>query len=914
MRKPGFFKDDHARIPFSVIGIFLILGSSFTSVYVTKLESDKTEELASTIDFNEIDNLIRFAEADMSTALNIAGLKGIKVLGEKPIINAFDTIYGDNPADVSKNFICDYILEEMNLYLVANYMYDSYNNGKYSINIILQEGSDNPIISWDEINFKAFSMHLKRPMEIFLLTPEDEVEHATYWVLDVTVKVEIRKLVYGKPGIVVTTRNINVSTIVTSRYLLLKNLVDVEYNETINDVHQLWTFTTIISNIYSLARGYQHYSKGEPENVVDNKHLALVVNAGLLFEQGFTFGSVDPMGLVQLVNNTYKILKNKDTNKKDLLNLDLGSSNSFNMDTSDISEGSANTDASVDFDEPINTCPEINLSEIAKKPLYTSQSIYVNFVTPAGADFTKELFYPYTEEDINDEINYYKTLNYDFVSVTSGQSNKNVTTVAQVIDIIDTMYKSKMKTKVTRDPSPDVTIGNHAGYPIDNGTSSWTMVSMNLVDTITKPAKGSINPVQRIHAEIYDLEWQREHYYSKKINSTWYHYTAIDTKLEKDVTAEVLLNFYSLYKSTKNDAADIFYKNTVLNDPNLEDCLDAYLNNYYNPNITTLIETGSGDYYNRYIDGKYYSWVENEAWDAIYEIYQQISKIKQDPSLNSKNYPNTFELLELIKEDLLSKYNSSIDTYLKKSDYFDGTNFLSVGKKAVYFVRDWYVYKVKQDIIDVFDSIDSAIEEQIDSIIPSDSGFSASDIKNTLKGEGMATLKNQFSIPFGLDMDLKRFDENNVVEWNETVRFAVDQYPDYLTPFETTLYEGKDVQTMGLRNICTLGPTGLPILPPTPVTPWVITINVWLIDVKGEYCEFKVIDTTDETLFNPIFGHDPQIYVRKEDTVYSMNNDTMIGSNTRLTYGFTTVAFAVVPSWGYMVGDWGDYSEEDGWS
>ncbi len=913
MRKVHFLKDDKARIPFSIIGIFLILGSSFTSAYITKLETDKAEELSITIDFNEVENLIRLAEADMSAALNTAGLKAVKALGEKPVIEAYDTSYGSDPDSVSKNIVRDYLMDEMNLYLVANYLYDSFNDGKYSINIILQENLDNPIDSWADITFKEIFMQLERPLEIPLITPTKKVTHETYWVLDIPVKVEIRKLEYGKSGRRITTRNINVSTIITSRYLLLKNLLDKDYTTTINDIHELWSFTTILSNIYSLVRGYKHYKSGKPENIVDNKHLALIVNAGLLLEEGFTFGGVDPMALIQLVNNTYKTLKNKQSNKKDLMNFDLSSSDGFDLKTSDLSEGSANTDSGEEFTKPINTCPEINLSEIAKKPLYSSLSVYVNFIKPGESSFKKEVFYPFTEEDISDIINQYESRGYTFASVTQGKKERNKTTLDKIKNIIQTIYKSKMKTKVTRNQNPSIIKGNHSGYPIDNGTSSWSFVSMHHVGTTRKPAKGTINPICTMYSEIYDVTWQRQHYYSKKINNTWHHYNTVDKKIEEDVTIEVLLNFYSVYNGTKNDVIDVFYQNIVFDDPNLEDTLDTYLDVFYHPNIEKLVQSDSGDYYNEYINGDYKPRVETESWESLNEIFTQISQIEQDPSLNSKNYPNTFELMELIKEDLLTKYNSNVDSYLNKADYTNGDNFLSVGKKAVYFVREWYVTKVEQDIIDVFDSIDDAIDEQIDKMIPEDSGFSASDIKDTLKSSGMNSLKNQFTIPFGFDMSLKRFDRGDL-EWEETVRFAVDQYPDYLTPFKTTSYEGKEIQTMGIRNICTLGPTGFPILPPTPFTPWVVTINVWLIDVKGEYCEYKVLDATDETIFNPIFGHEPQIYIRKEESVYNMKNDTLLGKNTRVSYGFTTASFAVTPSWGYMVGDWGDYSEEDGWS
>jgi hypothetical protein len=913
VKKIIFLNDNHARIPFSIIGVFLVISSSFTSLYVITLEKDKSEEISSTIDFNEIEKLLRFAEADMSTALNMAGLKGIKKLGETPVIEAFITTYGSDPETVSKNFVREYLMNEMNIYLIGNYLYDSFNDGKYSINVVLPAASDNPINSWDEISFREIFMDLERPLAIPLVTPAKKVTHDAYWSLSLDVKLEIRKLDYGKPSSLITTRNINVSTIITSRYLLLKNLVDKDFTNAINGVSELWSFTTIISNIYSLVRGYKHYQKGKPENVVDNKHLALIVNAGLLFEQGFTFGSIDPMGIIQFVNNTYKTLKNKELNEEDLLNLDLNKPDGFTLLVSDIAQGSANTDVGDDFYEPVDTCLDINLTEITEKILFNSKSIYINFKTPSNSSFKKELFHPFTEQDINDTINYYKSIGYVFIGVTSGQKNKNQTTIDTIKNIINTIYKSKMKTRVTRDPSPDVIIGDNKDYPIDNGTGSWIFVSMHHVDTITKPAKGSINPICTIYEEIYELTWEREHYYSKKINDTWYYYTAIDTKIEKNVSIEVILNFYSLYKTTKNDVVDVFYQNIIFNDPNLEDTLDVYLNKFYHPNITTLVKSTSGDYYTKDITGEYKSWVETEAWNALNEISVQISQIKQDPLLNSKNYPNTFELLKLIKEDLLLKYRTNISSYLNKTMYHNGDRFTSVGKKAVYFIREWYVYKIEQDIIDVFESIDKAIEEQIDKILPDGTGFSASALKDTLKSPGMDALKNQFTIPFGFDMNLKRI-ANGKLQWGETIRLAVDQYPDYLTPFETTSYEGKNIQTMGLRNICIFGPTGLPILPPTPVTPWIITINIWLIDVKGEYCEFKVLDATGETHFNPIFGHDPQIYVRKEESVYNMNKDTLIGKNTRVSYGFTTVSFAVVPQGGYMVGDWGAYSEEDGWS
>jgi hypothetical protein len=222
--------------------------------------------------------------------------------------------------------------------------------------------------------------------------------------------------------------------------------------------------------------------------------------------------------------------------------------------------------------------------------------------------------------------------------------------------------------------------------------------------------------------------------------------------------------------------------------------------------------------------------------------------------------------------------------------------------KAVYCVREWYVYKIKDDIENVFSSIESKIDEQIENAIPSDAEFSAQDVKDTLSGEAMDALKNQFAIPFGFDINLTHNDDDGAFQWSETIRLAIDQYPNYLDPFNEVEFEGKKEYWLGVKNLCMLGPTGVPILPPTPVTPWIITLNIWLIDVHGEYAQFKIIDSSDETLFNPLFGHEPQIYVRKLEKVRDQDGN-VIGKNTCMNFHITTVAFGVVPSWGMMIGD-----------
>ncbi len=160
--------------------------------------------------------------------------------------------------------------------------------------------------------------------------------------------------------------------------------------------------------------------------------------------------------------------------------------------------------------------------------------------------------------------------------------------------------------------------------------------------------------------------------------------------------------------------------------------------------------------------------------------------------------------------------------------------------------------------------------------IPSSAGFTAKNFTETLDDASDA-LHNQLMIPFGYDMNLS------------------------LNPFESTVWDNEELWTLKIRNRCVFGPTGLPLLPPSPITPWVLTMNLWLIDVEGEYPLFKIIDTSDETIFNPLIGHEPQSYLR-ELKIISVGNVTL-GRNTRLSFGFTTVACGLVPPWGMMLGD-----------
>ncbi|MCD6572983.1 MAG: hypothetical protein J7K95_02680, partial [Thermoplasmata archaeon] len=97
------------------------------------------------------------------------------------------------------------------------------------------------------------------------------------------------------------------------------------------------------------------------------------------------------------------------------------------------------------------------------------------------------------------------------------------------------------------------------------------------------------------------------------------------------------------------------------------------------------------------------------------------------------------------------------------------------------------------------------------------------------------------------------------------------------------------------KNKCLFGPTGLPILP-TPVTPWVITINAWYIEIQGSFSRFEIIDTIGEMNPDMLFGESDQAYVREYQMVRDPTHHLeKIGYTTPISFVLKTGNIAIVP-------------------
>lgn len=873
-------------------------------VYISRLELEKSKEIARSLDVNEIENLLYYFEADLTNALNLAGMKALKEVGKHPvIISSLGT-----SQEINQFRMKAIIKEELSVYLTGHYLYNMFSDGHYAINVMLQ--NETLILSIENISLEPCSMQLER-FSIPLIGPLRTMNYSTYLVVSLPLCIEIRQLKQYDWDLL-TTRTVRISSILTSRYPILECLMN-EYHRTINGTFSsLWTYTTMVSNLYTLLRGFKHFRCGRPLNVMDNRHLSVILNSGLLLEQGLVFGSVDPLGLVDLAQQIKKTLKQTPSDALTTFNDEM-EGEGYPVETENLSKGSANVDAESPINESIDISASFNLSEIAERILYTISSATFHFENSEGEIYDKSIvFDDDVQTKINEVIQHLANQSFYLTGVTKHLS-MNATTLQFLETLITEMYRDTMSIKVlNRTITAELWENPEEGWT-DGGYSPWNATLILPVSKQEiKPPKGRVTPGCAVYEEHYNVSYERDHTWWRleehSVNGTtmqiivWNNRTDV---LSETVVLQNILQHWASYQGTQDDIVDILYLNQTLDDQNLEDTVITYLGLYNDSSvekqllITTQNNTGATGL-DMVVPAVYAEWVRDEAWSALEQIFESVQRITLNPDIDAEHYPNPVQLVEYAKNVLLLKFTQNISKYLDFSSYHPGQHFLSVGKKAVYYLREWYVRTVKNNTDSVFTQISQQLTHAIDAAIPSSTGFTAQNITETLDDASDA-LRNQFMIPFGYDMNLSRSDRQGVLLWNETIRLAVDQYPNYLNPFERTPWDNEELWTIKIRNRCIFGPTGLPLLPPSPVTAWLLTMNLWVIDVQGEYPQFKITDTSDETIFNPLLGHEPQSYVRELKVIYAGN--ITLGQNTRLSFGFTTVAFGLVPPWGMMLGD-----------
>ncbi|MGB9941239.1 MAG: hypothetical protein ACPK8D_15645, partial [Methanosarcina sp.] len=102
-----FIEDTCAYIPYAVIGIFILLTATFTSVYLLKIDSEIAETIYTTENTDPRQSAINLASFDLARCLNYAGMEALEWQGEHPVIlpegSAVDRFSEDGFMVIPKN-------------------------------------------------------------------------------------------------------------------------------------------------------------------------------------------------------------------------------------------------------------------------------------------------------------------------------------------------------------------------------------------------------------------------------------------------------------------------------------------------------------------------------------------------------------------------------------------------------------------------------------------------------------------------------------------------------------------------------------------------------------------------------------------------------------------------------------------
>jgi len=990
--------DKNGRVPFAVLGVFLLIGSAVTSAVITNLERENVEGISEPLKSTSVSYFVKYAQADMSRALCYSCLEALDQVGETPVTYSIlptraardyadengdghpDTkIVGDNGIvdtssecmEFNKNWARNMARVNLNRYLNAVFINNKYQNKGYAINIVDKEG-DGAIDDWRDIAFRTIKMNLERPAAyVPLLMSEDSTNYETYFVASIDdLKLEIVNLSSGKKYY----ESADIECLIPSRLPLLMGLTET-YRKSVNGfLSPLMGLTTVISEGYTEFRSLLQYANKYDwvANIVDNSWLQYLTNAGLTAIQYIVFNSVDPLTLVYLAININDLIAksgveeelgsyiDEDAGMESLVADQLTSMIDFDFTLDKDAYKTVGSNYGEEAKREVNNIEgshqedDISIYELAKDILYKGETTYYydrigdEVVNPEpytefkGYSFSKggkEYRLTTKEGDpINEEGKRYGDVyTKSWEDGTDGREEVFRDEVSEeIIDTVRDVYSSSFKTIRERDIDEWYS-GDKAGDLGEVG--EWQLIE-KMCTTGNSLSVGELpSDIPMAHIERWTLKWKRDETWVKEIEYTdaegkthyTYNYYYPVHYVEEKVT--FCLQPYGF----NSDVSSIFSKKQVLgeephyeqvNDDNLEHLLSLYVNNNFVGDVANYINSNNPHFIGslhdiQEVDSE--SWTNNSDFKvkwllgvdgSIADALRGVLKLIYDDRnfynkisgyLHNEGQPAATSLddVEQQREKLLEKFRQRKDVYIAKDLYMTGDMYDSAGTKAIKLVREWYVNKIENVLMK---SNKEEIENEIDDRLD--------DYNENMKYDSYESAQEQYrgrvseigTIKLGNTMKLNG-------DWTEDIALAISTTPDYFGAVGKTLTgkEYKDIADeekwdFNVKNICLFGPTGLPILPPTPLTPWIVTINCWYIQVDGHWDTFKVLDSSDETHPDSLFGHRGQMYCRVEKprVMDRIGYGEEIGECTRLNFGFDTMSLGIVPPGKLPIGDLGN--------
>ncbi len=891
----SFFNNDTARVPLVVIGVFLVIIATITSINLIKMDVNIARAISSPGEISAPDTALMYAKADLARAINYAGMDAQKQLGQTPVIipDNGSQYYTDAGADeFTRNRARAIIRHVLNIYINTNYMHDRYAYRGYAVNV-------EPLETWDGIDIQPIRMKLERQLNPVIMQP-GEKGYETYWKVKIPLRIHLIDL---KTKTEVMNENITIQNLVTARYPLLKDMTE-EYGERLNGSNAVMVETTALSMAYTWARGYMQYYRGAPDNIINNTHLSLMINGALFLDQGFVFNSVDPLGIVEYAKQTASVLSGKSMDYANVT-LDNGSMKIDPQQDAFNSTGNS-TEAQEDFDRARQF--DINATPITA---YLNNGSENSFAVQQIRSVIPQVYSTELATGVARET-----------SETEGAHDGYE--ASQSVEAWGEPDSMSPVGNVERENSVPGVLYGEKWFLTWTRTHVWRhyyTVYYACTKTRTYACSGSDGKPATC-TESYTTTCSRIEYNEMTTTDTRSDRVTITLKAEENSRTSIQMKYRGGALSSKNDVVEPFISKDVTysdahTDSQLEEAYGRYKSEVFDANkMSNLKNMGlSGDTDAlRYSsdtpspgDIEYPGWLPGEAQLAVDEITEAINRdVHLDPNINYTAYPVPSDLLVAARDDLIMKIEQHEREYVDKEKYYNGAQYYSTSAKVISLVREGFVDEVKFQIYDKFTRGSDMILDEIGK------NFSDPDRVVQANRDGAKLLSKGMYLPFGLTMRAYHTDdEGNVYPpeelqaWSENVTLMVNQEPDYLNP--DIPYGIEKLYTLKLRNSNPTNPLlvssfyGVPVLPT--LDPWIMTFGAWEINVEGEFVKFELIDADNEVHPNPLFGHEAQVYVREEGRVRDSITKSIIGENSRIKFSFTSGNFIAVPPGKTGVGD-----------
>lgn len=953
--------DRRGRVPFAVLGVFLVVGSAVTSGIITNLEKERSMEIPLSLSTISLEYTIKNVEADLSRILAYSCLRALKQVGETPVIHStLPTKVAQDYADFNENGgydsgdLPDHTIDSkeeilkfnrnwarnmarvyMNQHINTTFQQPIYTGEEYALTIY-DPDNNGAMDDWRDITFQQVAMKVDRTTHIDLLISEDTDSYDTYWTATAHgIGVQIEHLRSGESWV----KWLNISCLIPSRLPLLMGLTDTYQESITGPLSPLMGLVTAMGAGYTEVRSLLQYAGKYDwvKNIVDNRWLQYLTNTALLGIQYVVFNSIDPMALAQLalqVNDLVSKGTRYDTGTlSDIItstvSLPIDHQENIFKTVGQENESAAHATLNQVLTNGDPARGNASLWALSRGILNESETIYYYHNHSVGfCNQTEWKGYSFMKDGHIYRLSL-QGENPDRHGVVSGtcftrrySDEVNHTIQKKIQEEISRTYSANFSTRVEKRRCAD------EYSPCLDG--NWRFLSADEWDLVASEAKGPVLkeghlPPSLPYVENWTLYWERkERWEHREGPQNWVAYDVIHYYNE---TA----TFYLHADPRHWDVAGVFVQKSVGTPPytsthtddNLQFLLEKYVDGHFTTwrdyytntakdsgrNISLLADTQC--WQNNTADGdtagrEKIAWVEEEARAALWNITQLIKEDREEYSKISAHFyadgttTVNLSLMEKERQALWAEFQRHKERYIHAAYYKQGNRYHSAAARAIATIREWFVGEIERRLQT---SYRSQIEEKINERLgrcATHSGVTYGNYQNGLdtykKGVDQLT-----SIQFGHQMELSN------EQWRENITVAVSAVPDYFD-FEATP-SGEEKWEFNVKNICLFGPTGLPVLP-TPITPWIVTVNAWYIHVDGHWDSFTVLDSTDETHPHAVFGHCSQTYCRKDEIVYDRvchphapDSRTKLGRNLPLHFEVETMSVGIVPPGKLPIGD-----------